>query len=45
MGKKRGTKYMDAAALAFEAIATGDKDFIVSVPNRKTSGMPRRRAR
>lgn len=38
MGKKRGAKYMGAGALAFEAIATGDKDFIVSAPNRKTSG-------
>ena len=41
MGKKRGTKYTDGGgALAFEAIASGDKDFIVSAPNRKTSGTP-----
>lgn len=35
MGEKRGT---NIHALAFEAIASGDKDFIVSAPNRKTSG-------
>lgn len=41
MGKKRGTKYTDGGgALAFEAIASGDKDFIVSAPNRKTSETP-----
>lgn len=33
---------MGAGSMAFEAIATGDKDFIVSASNRKTGGIPQR---
>lgn len=45
MAKKRGPEYMHVGAMAFEAIATSDKDFIVSPPNRKTSGIPPQRSR